>query len=199
MMTRPVSLWVVLTHSRFQDGEDCRLTMQPLSPPRVIFMDHNGSTSEDCTTPRRAAEGRQREAVVYRCEYGASRLRRPRPCAVFSLHRHRCRRLVRCAGGRKDRGDKKQARKARRDARRPEAAAPAPLPTREEMAAVNARPVDTRRTWVLISCCCRFHILVSIAFAVCSDRHCASSPTPDALGVHRLSRHLLCEPRMIDA
>ncbi len=164
-----------------------------------MLVDCNGSTSETAQalswSPRRAAEGRQREAVVYRCEYGASCLRRPRRCAILSLHRHRCRRLVCCAGGRKDKGDKKQARKARRDARRPEAGAPAPLPTHEEMAAVNARPVDTRRTWVLNSCWFRCRILefpIAFAFAVCSDRHIASSPTPDAPGVHRLSHCLLC-------
>lgn len=52
------------------------------------------------------------------------------------------------AGGRKERGDKKQARKARRDARRPAEAAPAPLPTVHELEIVNARPVGTQRTWV---------------------------------------------------
>lgn len=51
------------------------------------------------------------------------------------------------AGGRKERGDKKQARKARRDARRPAEAAPAPLHTVHELEAVNARPIGAQRTW----------------------------------------------------
>lgn len=51
-------------------------------------------------------------------------------------------------GSRKAKGDRKEMRRARRDARRPPERAPAPLPTEAELAAVNARPVDTRRTWV---------------------------------------------------
>ena len=51
-------------------------------------------------------------------------------------------------GARGEKGDRKQARKARRDARRGPEAAPAPLATREQLQAVNARPIGEQRVWV---------------------------------------------------
>ena len=62
-------------------------------------------------------------------------------------------------GAKGEKGDRKQARKARRDARRGPEAAPAPLPTPQQLQAVNARPIGEQRAWVstkaLCVCACR--------------------------------------------
>lgn len=78
-------------------------------------------------------------------------------------------------------GDRKQARKARKDARRPQESAPIPLPTADELAAVNARPIDTRRTWV--THCSYQSVFVSVCVRDC---HCVLADTTDTYRVlHR--------------
>jgi hypothetical protein len=66
------------------------------------------------------------------------------------LHKHYWAVVCVPPGARGEKGDRKQARKARRDARRGPEAAPAPLATPEQLQAVNARPIGEQRVWVSI-------------------------------------------------
>lgn len=81
-------------------------------------------------------------------------------------------------GARGEKGDRKQARKARRDARRGPEAAPAPLATPEQLQAVNARPIGEQRVWVRasgVSCSLMPLSLVQVIMSMITPRESRQS------------------------
>lgn len=178
--------------------------MQPLSPPRVTFMDHNGSTSEDCsTTVAVFSTSSRRQTAGGRCiplwiqsvlSSEAKALRYPQSASPLMPAACSLRRRQEGQGG-QEAGAQGAARCAPPGSRGASAAADARGDGGRQRAS-RGHPTHLGADFLLVSLSHpSFQLLLLCALTVIARprRH------PTHLGCTDCPIHLPCEPRMTDA